>query len=400
MLHMIDPDQALATVLNSVEPLAPRVTPAEESLGLILAEEIRADRPYPPFNRAMMDGYAIRLADAGRVVKVAGEIAAGACADAHIRDGSTYAIMTGAPCPPGTEAIIPVERASRTNGSVHLSTGVTPGEHVAPQGSECRAGQTVAHPGDRITPLVIANLATFGLTHVRVVPNPVCAVITTGSELAGAVAAPAAFQIRDANGPMLSALLREAGIPEVIRCHAADTLESLESALTRARSADVVLLTGGVSAGAYDLVPAALEAHGVHLMFHKVTQKPGKPLLFGKMGTRLFFGLPGNPLATHLGFHRYVLAALHVMAGRSLAPQPVLEGRLAGELQGAGTRTLFKLCRVQRGNAGWRVIPLPGKGSADIFSVALANAYVRIDPDVGPFHTGERVAFTPLGELP
>lgn len=397
---MIDPDQALALVLNSVEPLSPRPVPIQDALGLTLAEEVCADRPYPPFDRAMMDGYAVRLADAGREAVVTGEIAAGDCIDKPLQDGAAYAIMTGAPCPPGTEAVAPVENVSRINGHARLPEAIASGEHVAPMGSECEAGVAVAHPGDRITPLIVANLATFGYTHVHAIPSPVCTVITTGSELAGVSGAPESFQIRDANGPMLEALLREAGIPQILRCHAADTLESLESALNEARHADTVLLTGGVSAGVYDLVPQALEAHGVHVLFHKVTQKPGKPLLFGKLGTRLFFGLPGNPLATHLGFHRYVLPSLRAMAGRTASVQRVCEGHLSRDIRGAGSRTLFQLCRVERSNAGWRVDPLPGKGSADIFTAATANAYVRIDSGIGPLHAGERVAFTILGEEP
>lgn len=400
MLQMIDPDQALALVLNAVEPFAPALLPIQDALGLTLAEEICADRPYPPFDRAMMDGFAVRLADAGRETEVVGEIAAGGCIEKPLEDGAVYAIMTGAPCPPGTEAIAPIEKVSRRNGSVCLPEDIAPGEHVAPMGSECDEGQAVAHPGDRITPLVIANLATFGRTEVRAIRNPVCAVITTGSELTAASGPPNPFQIRDANGPMLTALLREAGIPQILRCHAADTLESLEGALNEARHADAVLLTGGVSAGVYDLVPQALEAHGVHVLFHKVTQKPGKPLLFGKLGTRLFFGLPGNPLATHLGFHRYVLPALRAVAGKNVQLQSKHEGHITREVRGAGSRTLFQLCRAECTNAGWRLEPLPGKGSADIFSAATANAYVRIDPGVGPLHTGERVAFNLLGDEP
>lgn len=400
MLRMIDPDQALALVLNSVEPLSPSLIPVQDALGLTLAEEIRADRPYPPFDRAMMDGYAVRLADAGREAVVQGQIAAGNCTGGPLSDGTAYAIMTGAPCPPGTEAVAPVETVCRINGRVRLPATMAPGEHVALKGSECNAGDAVADPGDRITPLVIANLATFGYTHIRAIPRPVCAVITTGSELAGETGAPESFQIRDANGPMLEALLREAGNRQVTRCHAADTLESLEQALEIVRGADVVLLSGGVSAGAYDLVPRALELHGVHVVFHKVTQKPGKPLLFGKLGTRLFFGLPGNPLATHLGFHRYVLPSLRAMAGRAAPAQPVHEGILSRDIRGAGTRTLFQLCRVELSNAGWRIEPLHGKGSADIFTAATANAYVRIDPGVGPFLAGERVAFTVLEDEP
>jgi len=397
-LRMIDPDTALSLVRDTTEPLAPVRVPVRDALGLTLAEAVWADRAYPPFDRAMMDGYAVRLADAGGAARVAGEIAAGGCVDQTLEDGVTYAIMTGAPCPPGSEAVAPVEVAERRNGAVHVPSRIAPGEHIARMGSECAAGTVVARPGDRITPLVIANLATFGYTHVRAVPKPVCAVITTGSELADENGGPGPFQIRDANGPMLAALLDQAGIRRQMRGHAADNLESLRAALEEARHADVVLLTGGVSAGAYDVVPAALAAHGVDVLFHKVTQKPGKPLLFGKMGTRLFFGLPGNPLATHLGFHRYVLPALWALAGCAAPPQPPREGCLTGELRGVRSRTLFQLCGAVWIDGAWHITPLPCKGSADIFSVATANAYVRVDPGAAPRHAGEYVPFTMLGE--
>ncbi len=401
MLRMIGPDQALALVLNNAEPLPPNTVRIQEALGLTLAEEIHADRPHPPFDRAMMDGYAVRLADAGGEAEVAGQIAAGDRIDKSLEDGVAYAIMTGAPCPPGTEAVVPMERVSCKVGSVCLPDRIAPGEHVAPMGSECGMRQVVGDSGDRITPLVIANLATFGYTHLLAVPRPVCAVITTGAEFADTANAPDTFQIRDANGPMLAALLHEAGIRQIIRCHAEDTLESLEDALEKTDDAEVVLLTGGVSVGAYDLVPKALEVHGVQVLFHKVTQKPGKPLLFGRLGRRLFFGLPGNPLAAHLGFHRYVLPALLRMSGGSSALAPSThEGRLTRGLRGAGARTLFQLCRVGWSTAGWRVEPLPGKGSADIFTVATANAYVRIEPNAGPRPAGEQVAFNLLEATP
>lgn len=393
MKQLISPNEALAEVLAAAVARSAVRMPIEASIGLVLGEDVRADRPYPPFDRAMMDGYAVRVADAGGRVRVAGEVKAGESADFRVSDGFAASIMTGAPCPEGAEAVVPKEDVRITEGYVELPVEVKTGINIAPRGSECAAGAAATAAGEVVTPLVLANLAAFGYENVMAVPRPCCAAITTGSELVAPGIALGPAQIRDSNGPMLAAMFRQAGVEDFARFHAVDTVSALAGALDAAERANIVTLAGGVSMGKYDLVPEALARHGVEILFHKVMQKPGKPLLFGRKGNRLFFGLPGNPLAVYFCFHRYVLLALRRTMGMAPEPRWTFEGRLTSAVRGAGPRTAFLLCRAERAAEGWRVTPLKGKGTADIHSVCSANAYIRVDPGQESVAADSMIAF-------
>lgn len=394
---MLHPDAALHAVLEAAAPLPPALFPRDESLGLVLAEDVRADRDYPSFPRAMMDGYAVRASDGGRVVAVVGEVAAGQVPTVRVEEGTAVEIMTGAPCPPGTDAVVPKEEATREARQVALPAVIEPGKHIAPVGSECAKDRVVAARGTLITPLVIANMAAFGYETVSAVPRPRCAVITTGSEVVSPGAAPGPYQIRNSNGPMLEALSRLAGMTDVRVSHALDTEQDLLDKLDASGDADIVLLAGGVSAGKYDLVPGVLRQYGVDPVFHKIAQRPGKPTWFGKQGARLYFGLPGNPLACHLSFHRYVAAAIRKMTGRTPEQHAVM-GRLLAPVKGLPKLTVFQLCRYAWEQGEWQVMPLPGKGSADLYAPAAANAYVRVEADCAGLAAGDIVMFFPILE--
>jgi len=394
---MLHPDTALRAILDAAAPLAPAAVPRAQSLGLVLAQDLRADGDYPAFPRSMMDGFAVRVSDAGRVVAVAGEVAAGQSPTMRIEAGSAVEIMTGAPCPAGAEAVVPKEEVTREAGRVTLPAVIEPGKHIAPAGSECAKDRVVAPRGTPVTPLVIANMAAFGYESVLAVPRPRCAVITTGSEVVMPGVAPGPHQIRNSNGPMLEAFFRMMGMTEVTVLHALDTEQDLLDTLDASAHADIVLLTGVVSVGKYDLVPGVLERFGVEPVFHKVAQRPGKPTWFGRKGPRLYFGLPGNPLACHLGFHRYAGAAIRKMTGRTPEQQPV-PGRLMAPVKGLPKLTVFQLFRSAREQGEWQVTPLPGKGSADLYAPAAANAYVRVEADCAGLAAGDTVAFFPILE--
>ncbi len=394
--YMISPEDAVRYVLEATEPLPPRLVPLDDALGLRLAEEIRADRPYPSFPRAMMDGYAVRVSDAGRTVEVTGEVAAGQQGGPAIVPGKCVAIMTGAVCPEGTEAVVQKEHVRREGNRVQLPGSLAHGGHIAAVASECAAQRVVLRPGDTVTPLAVAVMASFGKESVRVCPLPTVAIITTGGELVAVGQEIQPHQIRDSNGPMLSAMARQMGLNRPLAMHANDQVETILSALEQAAGRDVVLLTGGVSAGDYDLVPDALQQLGAEILFHKVRQKPGKPLLLARRGNQVIFGLPGNPLACHLGFSRYVAAALRAMQG--LPPSPAsIEGRLTGPISYRGNRTYFGLARAERVPTAanlWHVTPLSGVSSADIFTPCGANCYVEVPPGVAEIPSGRLVRFT------
>ncbi len=379
---MVAPAEAEGLVCMAARPRQPQRLPIEETVGLTLAEPVRADRDCPPFARAMMDGYAVRLASAGRTLAVVGEVAAGEFCATPVGDDACLAIATGARCPPGTEVVVQKEHARYEEERVTLPSDLTPGRHIAPPGSECRAGRAIADCGQRVTGLMVAAMAAVGCCEVQVVPRPSAAVITTGGELVAADQEPADAQIRDSNGPMLAAILNAMGIACRIRVHVPDRAEAIRHALEEARDCDLVLLSGGVSAGTYDLVPDTVQQYGAQIVFHKVSQKPGKPLLLAKKGEQLVFGLPGNPLASHLCLERYVRLAIECMEGRTEMPARRW-GRLTAGVRPRAGRTYFMTaaCEAPRDAAdGWRLAPLFGVSSADVFSTCCANGYIIVPP--------------------
>jgi molybdenum cofactor synthesis domain-containing protein len=393
---MISPDEALELVLREARACPPRAVPLGEACGLRLAEAVVAEGPFPPFARALRDGFAVRAADAGKTVQIAGEVAAGEVTAASVVEGICLEIMTGAACPAGTEAVVPKEEVSREGDRVTLPETISPCQHIAQPGSECRAGQIVLEPGATITPLAVAVLASLGRKEVRVVPRPSLAVITTGGELVGPGEEPAWGQIRDSNGPMLAAMARNLGLSPSPHLHAADREESILATLQETAAYDVVVLTGGVSVGRYDLVPEGLKTYGAEIVFHRVSQRPGRPLLLARKGARLLFGLPGNPLGVHFCFHRYVTAAVRQMEGKPAAAEPCL-GRLTAPVEHRGRRTYFVTARAERGGPPgdeWRVHPLPGVTSADVFTPCGANCYAELPPGEEVVPAGAVVSFT------
>jgi molybdopterin molybdotransferase len=398
---MIEPGQALQYVVQAASCSPSRAVPLAEACGAVLAEPVLADRNYPPFPRAMMDGYAVRTADAGKAVAVAGEIAAGQHCDGTVAEGQCYEIMTGAACPPGTEAVVEKERVRRSADTAALPNVISEGQHIAALGSECRTGHVVLRPGETITPLGIAVMASFGIKSVQVTPRPTLSIITTGEELVSADQAPLPEQIRDSNGPMLAAMARQMGVERPEHRHAVDKLIAILAALHDASNSDIILLSGGVSVGNYDLVPRALSRYGAECIFHRVRQKPGKPLLFARKENQLIFGLPGNPLAAHLCCHRYVSAVIRRMSGQNPEVTPLL-GHLASPVAPKKKRTFFVAAQVDRATQvdQWRIRPVPGVSSADIFAACRANAYVQVPPGPEPVPEGEILPFTWVGNAP
>ncbi|NUM53183.1 MAG: molybdopterin molybdotransferase MoeA [Candidatus Hydrogenedentes bacterium] len=392
MRTLIDPDNALALVLHHSAPMGPRRNSVHAAVGWTVAEDIAADADYPPFDRSMMDGYCVCVADAGERVRVAGEVAAGGTVAGVLVAGTAIEIMTGAPCPAGTEAVVPKEDVTREGDAVTLPREITIGQNITRRGTECAKGATVLRVGDTITPLALASIVTFGIESVLAYSTPRLAIITTGDELVPPNETPGPSQIRNSNGPMLTAMAQALGVSPTLVIHAKDTMDELRTALARAADTDFIVLTGAVSAGKYDSVPDALCEFGATPVFHKVTQRPGKPIFFATRDKQLIFGLPGNPLSCHLGFHRYVAPALRKFMHCDPVP-PRIEGVLAASFTVKGPRTLFQLARAEHRDAAWRVTPLVGRGSADMYAAATANALLRFEPGVGSVEAGTRIEF-------
>ena len=248
--QMIEPSEALELVLAHTPRGRIESVPIAQALGLTAAQEVKADRDYPPFDRAMMDGFAVRLADAGMEVDVTGEVTAGKVWVGQLQDAHCAAITTGSACPTGSQAVVPKELVELHDGKVVLPAELIKGKHIAAKGSECRAGTTVLKAAEEITALGIANLAMFGWGNVRVYDRPRVSVIVTGDEIVRAGQEPGECEIRDSNGPMLTALIEQAGAQLGKVVDARDTLDEVTDAINRvADGSDIVLLSGGVSVG-------------------------------------------------------------------------------------------------------------------------------------------------------
>ena len=396
---MIPIEEAKAIVLESVEPLEPKRIDLDECIGLVDAEDIASDRDYPPFDKAMMDGYAVCAADLAEVPKrlpISGEVAAGEGSGALERGGCVR-IMTGAPVPDGADAVVPVEDAGELDGEVEFRYRPKRWANIARQGEDRRAGEVVVPKGTVIGPVAIAAIASVGMTRPLVYPKPVIALITTGDEIVPFDGAPQPTQIRDTNSHSLAAQAAMCGFRIRKIAHVADDPDALRRSIAGALDeCDVLILSGGVSMGRYDYIPGVLEDLGVERRFHKVFQQPGKPLWFGIKGRKPVFGTPGNPLATHVCFDQYILPALWKMVGREDCRVPhsgVLTEAVSAKKSG---RVRFMLGFARLVDGRFEIAPLVGSGSADIFTTVRANAIFRLNPGERR-EAGDEVMFTFLG---
>ena len=371
--------QALEIVLAQAAPLpAVMATLTPETLGLVLAEDVVSDLDMPPFDKAMMDGFALRYADLrdGQAeLALVEEISAGKTPTRAVFSGQASRIMTGAPMPQGA-AVVMIERCEVVGDRVRVSDPrLTPGQNILPQAREMRLGETVLRAGVRLRPQEFGLLATVGRTTVKVQPAPRVAILSTGDELVEPTRQPGPGQIRNSNGPMLLAqVARAGGVPWFLGI-ARDEPGHLRTMILEGLQADVLLLSGGVSAGKLDLVPGVLAELGVQPLFHKIAMKPGKPLLFGVKGRRLVFGLPGNPVSSLVCFELFVRPAIRALMALPPGPQFV-KAALTRDFPYRTERATYHPARLHLTDAGWTVEPAAWFGSPDLRGVTLANAFV------------------------
>src|SRR5215510_2272277 len=397
---MITVDKALAIVLDNVDVLDSEAIAIDAANGRILAEEIRADIDLPPFDRARMDGYALRARDAGVApakLRVICEIAAGAQFDQEVGPGEAVKIFTGAPLPKGTDSVQKVE-VTRANGqTVEILESVKLGQFVTTRGSEVIAGEMVAPPGSEIGPAELAVLASFGYASVRVGKRPRVAVLSTGSELVPVTAKPTAAQIRNSNSYTLAAYAQRAGATVDLFDTVQDTEEATRNALLEASDdRDIVITSGGVSMGDYDLVKAALKEIGAAIFFDRVIIRPGKPIVFAKRGTTFFFGLPGNPVSTSVTFNVFVRPAIRRMLGDSLPESRRVQAFLSTSIKDSSSRRSYLPGRlfIEEGRA--MVESLKWGGSSDLVAFMKANALIIVREEVHEIAAGKQVEVMPL----
>lgn len=368
----------------------PDLLPLPEALGRLWAAlpgptlaELRAGRDDPATDRAAMDGVALRSVDGRAPRRLLGTLFAGDDpATFAVTPGSAVRIMTGAALPPGADAIVPVEQLETDGENLRLRVTPDPGDHVRPQGDQARAGDLLLPAGAPRNAARVALLAQEGLL-IPAAPRIRVGVASTGNEL---VAAPAPYQIRDSNGPMLAELARVLGADVELRPALPDVPEALAAALLNPGDIRILLTSGGVSMGEHDHLPSVLQGLGATILFHKIRLKPGKPMLAALLGNLLVLGLPGNPVSAYLNALLFLPQALARLEGRA-APDPWRRGRLTAAVKNKGDRPLLHPCRLREG----KLEPLPGKGSADLVTLAQADAFAWIEQ--GGLEAGVKVRY-------
>jgi len=358
-------------------PVSPRIERVKlvDAHGLRLAGEIRADCDAPPFDKSQMDGYAVRSADvvqASAQLRGVGEIAAGQVPSEPLRAGETIAIMTGAPLPPGADAVIPVEMSQKAGGGmVVFSAPAIPGRFIAKRGSEYRAGDLLLRRSTQLNAAQLALAAAVGAAEVEVFARPQVAILSTGDELVPLDQSPAAGHIRNSNSIMLATLVRRFGCDVTDLGLVRDDRELIRRRIDEAMArCDVLLVTGGMSMGEHDYVPRILLELGVRLLISKVRLKPGKPFMFGTRGERCVFGLPGNPVSAFACTLRLCSRLLIRLAGG--VPRVSLRiAPLAAPLDANGSREFYQPAAF---DADGKIRPLPWKSSADVYTLCMADA--------------------------
>jgi molybdopterin molybdotransferase len=367
--------------------------------GRVLASPVAADRDIPPFPRSTRDGYAVRSSDVSKLpatFDVIAEIKAGAGLDeipTSIASGQAASIMTGAPVPSGADAVVMVEYTAHRGTRVEVARGVVPGENIVPRGAEARAGSPLLERGLLLNEAAIALAASVGKSQLLVYRRPRIAVLTTGDEIVSVDAAPGPTQIRNSNSYSLAAQIQRAGGEPVLLPVAPDEMIALRGLIAEGLKSDLLLMTGGVSMGRYDLVEQALSEMHAEFFFTGAKIQPGRPVVFGRCGpSAYFFGLPGNPVSTMVTFELFARPMLEALAGQSPRKHPFLHARLK------------KTIRVKTGLRRFLPAILSGEfehsevelvawhGSGDIAAIARASCYVVIPSDREEIEAGEWVA--------
>jgi molybdopterin molybdotransferase len=389
--------QAQALIRERLPVSGSERVPLDQAAGRILRQCVRAERDQPPYDRVMMDGIAVRHAEPfARTYRNAGLQLAGAPGQALAAAGDCLEVTTGAVLPPGCDTVIPVERIRAEGALLHVEEGYAPaaGQFVHRRGADCRAGEALLAPGARLRGPEIAILAANGLAEVEVARAPRVAVIATGDELVEVDAPVSEWQIRRSNDRALAAALRDRGIADIAFAQVGDDLAATTELLAaQLAEREVLVLTGGVSMGQRDYVPAALRALGVEQVFHKIAQRPGKPMWFG-IGPRgqAVFGLPGNPVSALVCHARYVLPGLLAAMGATVAaPPPVI---LAEPLDTSPDLACFVPVALRHEADGRTVAePLRARTSGDFSVLARTDGFVELPPGPGHFPAGHAAPF-------
>jgi molybdopterin molybdotransferase len=403
--HMLSFDQARQLVITRTQAhLGPRPTislPVSDALGHILAQEIHTDREYPPFDRSTRDGYAVRAVDAflGATIPCVGELKAGDTGSVPLDLGTCVQIMTGAAVPSGADAVVMIEFTRREGDRVTFDRPTQSGQNIVPRGSEARSGALALAPGLRLGFAELAVAAQVGAATLHCYKKPRVAILSTGDEVVPITETPGPFHIRNSNSVSLAAQVRLAGGEPVPLGNALDRVDDLSAKIELGLKEDVLVLSGGVSMGKYDLVESVLKGMGAEFFFDAVAVRPGKPTVFGRCRDTWVFGLPGNPVSTMVTFQLFVIPALDILSGTSPRPLPFLEATLADAIKEKSGLTHFLPARLDWQGASPKVHALPWQGSGDIAALTRANCFLMVPADRQDIPAGERVSVLPRPDV-
>jgi molybdopterin molybdotransferase len=379
------------------ETLDLRVAPSGP-LGRILAENIVADRNYPPFNRSIRDGFAVRaadLAEPGAKLRVIGESRAGVAFSGTVGTGQCVRILTGAAVPRGANAVVMQEFTREEDDFVMFEQAARAGQYYVLAGAEARVGEVVVPRGTRLGYAELAMVAEVGLALIEVSRRPRVAILSTGDELVPLDRTPGPFQIRNSNNISLAAQVSLAGGEPLIVGSAKDEIAELRARIEQGLEADLLLLSGGVSVGKYDLVEQVLKDLGAEFCFDAVAIRPGKPVVFGWCRGKPVFGLPGNPVSTMVTFELFVVPAIEVLSGCPPPPLPIFKAKLAHPVNEKGPVAHFLPARVSwpegKSDAEPTVEALLWEGSGDIGAVVRGNSFLLVHPSKPHLQAGEWV---------
>jgi molybdopterin molybdotransferase len=371
--------------------------PIADTLGYVLAQEIRADREYPPFHRSTRDGYAVRSAEARQdaTLPCVGEIKAGDTVLTPLAPGTCVQIMTGAAVPPDSDAVVMIEFTTRSQETVTFDRETQPGQNIVPQGREAGTHDLLLSPGIRLGFAELAIAAQVGAATLSCYQKPRVALLSTGDEIVPVAETPGPFQIRNSNCISLAAQVHLAAGQPIPLGHAFDRFEDLSAKIECGLQHDILVLTGGVSMGKYDLVESVLKSLGAEFLFDAVAIRPGKPTVFGRCRNKLVFGLPGNPVSTMVTFQLFVVPAIDLLSGAAARPLPLLQATLSQTLREKPGLTHFLPARLEWPNASPRVHALPWQGSGDIAALRRANCFLVVPADRHDISAGEKVSVLP-----
>ena len=378
-------------------PLPTLSLPLSEALGFVLAQEVQADRDYPPFDRSTRDGYVVRSSEAaaGASLRCVGEIKAGDTVTSPLASGTCVQIMTGAAVPPGADAVVMIEFIRRHGEQVSFDRATQPGQNIVPRGSEARAGQAVLKPSLRLGFAELAIAAQVGAAQLLCARKPRVAILSTGDELVPITETPGPFHIRNSNGVSLAAQVRLAGGEPVLLGKALDRIDDLSAKIELGLRGDVLVLSGGVSMGKYDLVESVIKSLGADFFFDAVAIRPGKPTVFGRCQNVWVFGLPGNPVSSMVTFQLFAIPALDLLSGAPARPLPLLEATLVEAVKEKAGLSHFLPARLEWRDLSPCVSALRWQGSGDIAALSGANCFLLVPPDRLDISAGERVSVLP-----